>query len=110
MKAHRFAYELANDVLPERLFVCHRCDTPACVNPAHLFLGTHDENMADCVAKARSSHGARNRGAKLSEKSVQEMRRIYELGANTQASLAEMFGVSNQIVSYVVRRKVWKHV
>ena len=53
--AHRVAYELTHGVVPDtRIFVCHSCDTPGCCNPAHLFLGSHDDNMADMKAKRRA--------------------------------------------------------
>lgn len=51
--AHRFAWELTNGAVADGLFVCHHCDTPLCVRPDHLFLGTHTENMRDMLAKGR---------------------------------------------------------
>ena len=110
--AHRLAYELVNGPIPDGLFVCHRCDNPPCVNPAHLFLGTNAENNADAGAKghmARDTSGDRNPSSRLTSQDVVAIREMHRAGA-TCTALGRVFGVSRQAVSLAARGETWKGV
>lgn len=124
MKTHRLAWEWARGPIPAGMFICHNCDTPACVRPDHLFLGSNRDNMADMRAKGRSLTGDRNtmrqrpecvpRGERqgrsmLTAKQVQEIRQRFANGEQGQ-SLAQVFGVSRGLIYSIVRHRRWGHV
>lgn len=106
--AHRFSWELAYGPIPNGLFVLHRCDNRRCVNPKHLFLGTHDENMQDMSAKGRGTNSRKGKSprAKLSESQVGEIRRLAASGV-LQKEIGEKFGICQRQVSRIVCRHNW---
>jgi len=105
--AHRLAWELTNGPIPDRLYVCHTCDNPGCVNPLHLFAGSQTENQRDMAQKGRSNRGANRWSAKLTREEVWRMRELYATGTHSQRVLAKRFGVSQPQVSHIVRREQW---
>jgi hypothetical protein len=109
-QAHRVAYELQVGPVPDGLLVLHRCDNRRCVRRSHLRLGTHEANMADMVKKERQVRGERNNTAKLTEEQVLEIRTIYAAKQATQTELGLRYGVTQAMISEVVRGKSWKHL
>lgn len=110
--AHRFSWELANGrPVPAGLHVMHACDNPACVNPAHLSVGTRSDNMRDCVAKGRharrSTPGEAHPNHKLKAVQVIEMRQR-AAGGESRRTLALAYGVSKHLVSLIVNRRAWR--
>jgi hypothetical protein len=140
--AHRVAWQLFRGPIPDGIEVCHNCpngDNPACVNPDHLFLGTHADNMADAARKGRSASGERsgirmhperypkgedhpwkrienfavgekNTQAKLTAEQIAQIRDRYAKGGITQRALAGEFGVHQVTVSKIVKGQRWRHV
>jgi hypothetical protein len=111
--AHRVSFELNIGKIPPGQMVLHHCDNRACVNPEHLFLGTHTDNMRDMVAKGRHRNGNR-KGMKhplaiLTDNQVIEIRRLYTTGL-TQSKIAGMFHVSRGTVCSITRRVNWAHI
>jgi transcriptional regulator with XRE-family HTH domain len=109
-KAHRVALELSGVDVPDDLKVCHTCDMTGCCNPAHLFLGTHQDNVDDMVQKNRHTRvPGENHGAwKLSDAQVDEIKARKAAGA-VQKHLAQEYGVSEALISLIVRGMLRKH-
>ena len=111
-RAHRIAWALLRGPIPVGMSVLHRCDVRLCVNPAHLFLGTQQDNIRDSIAKGRfntgpcSSPGERNSKARLTEGAV----RFIRASALSRAALARLFGVAPSTVRYALRGTTWAHV
>lgn len=109
--AHRFMWTLENGPIPKGMYICHHCDNPSCVNPAHLFLGTPKDNAHDKVSKGRANHprGEKSGLSKLTENDVKDIRHMYAVG-HTQEEIAGQYCVSRVSISYIVNRVTWKHV
>jgi hypothetical protein len=107
--AHRISWLVHRGPIPARLRVLHRCDNPPCVNPAHLFLGTQQDNISDMVAKRRhrsSKPGERNGRARLTTERVNAIRAAHAAG-RLQIHLAAEYGVGVSTINRVVRRLNW---
>ena len=109
-RAHKVAWELTHGPVPAGLCVCHSCDNPACQNPHHLFLGTPADNLRDSLDKGRFPTGENNYCHKLSSEHVVMIRQAYATGQISQQFLADTFGVSQNIISQITRRKKWRRV
>lgn len=93
--------------IPVELEVCHRCDNRACVNPKHLFLGTHQDNIRDRTAKGREARGDKIGIAKLDWPKVGEIRSLLARG-ELQRVIADKFGVDPSVISEIKTEKIWK--
>lgn len=125
--AHRVAWILTHGAIPPGMDVLHHCDNPPCVNPAHLFTGTHTDNMRDMFAKGRRHtvtpsgerhwsrrlpermpRGERHGMARLTAEQAAAIRVAYARGDVTQRELAARYGVSRPTVSAIVTGRHWK--
>lgn len=102
--AHRYAYELEVELIPDGLFLCHKCDNPACVRPSHMFVGTQADNMMDSARKGR------HHNQKLTPEIVREIRSLYRPFTYGYKRIGKRFGLSHAHVRDVVKGRIWAHV
>lgn len=115
--AHRYAWTLANGPIPDGLWVLHSCDNPPCCNPAHLFLGTQQDNVDDMCSKRRhwahkgmsGNRGTKNGRAKLNDADVHLIRHRFACG-ESQSRIALDYPVSRIKIGHIVRRESWSHL
>lgn len=102
------AWENKNGPVPGGLYVCHKCDVRACINPDHMFLGTYDDNMADMDRKGRRRivFGSACGSAKLTEEQVREIRAL----SGTHQGIADKFGLTQSQISRIISRQSWAQV
>jgi len=106
IRAHRFVWTLAFGAIPKGLGVLHRCDTPSCVRPECLFLGTNLDNQRDCTQKGRKPHGTKHWKAKLTAEDV----RFIRASPLSSRQIAPRFGVAHMHIRKIRQRKSWKHL
>ncbi len=104
MRANRVSYELHFGEIPKGLDVLHKCDNPPCVNPNHLELGNHQQNMQDMTHRGRNVP----RGRHLRPADVVEIKSLLEAGERTSV-IARKFDVGDSTISNIKSGRVWKH-
>lgn len=105
--AHRVSFEMVNGKIKKGMNVLHKCDIPSCVNPNHLWLGSHKENMKDMYKKGRACTGEDRPQSKLTIKKVEYIRERYKIGDISQRELAKEIGISQPILCQVINKKRW---
>jgi hypothetical protein len=109
--AHREAWIAAKGPIPAGLLVCHTCDTPRCVNVAHMFLGTHKDNADDMIRKGRWRTGVPKNGySKHSAKITPETVVLIRESPETGVSMARKYGLAEDTVRRIRHRITWKDI
>lgn len=110
-RASRISFQIENGIInSSKIEVCHLCDNPPCVNPNHLFLGTHMDNMINAVKKRRMRHGDNHSSKSLSSEIVKEARKRYIPKVVTARMLALEFGVNDKTLAAAIRGTNWRHL
>lgn len=109
IRAHRFSYAYFISDVPGHMVVRHKCNVPACVNPFHLLLGTHLDNIKDRQDQDRQAKGSSNGSAVLTEEQVMKIKTLLSMGASV-TDTAELFGVGTSTISGIKNGISWRHV
>lgn len=108
-KIHRHIYEECFGEIPKGLIIRHKCDNPSCINPEHLEVGTHQDNIKDMMLRGRQAKGTKKPLSKLNENDVLIIKKSL-LNGETNRNLAKKFKVDESIISNIKNNKMWKHV
>lgn len=106
--AHRWSYQYHKGLLHPKLNVCHSCDNSICVNPDHLWQGTHQDNMIDRDIKGRQPRGESQGSSKLTEQDILEIRDLY--GHMKTKDIADKYKIGPQHVRRIGNKQAWKHI
>ena len=111
VRAHRVSYEMYYTRISSEILVCHSCDNPSCVNPEHLFLGTHQDNMDDKIRKGRTNpvKGQDHPSATLSNLQVSLIKCCIADGKDNH-HIASIFKTSHRVISKIRTGETWKHI
>ena len=112
---HRVSYEMAHGGIPDGCIICHKCDSPCCVNPSHLYAGTKKTNAWDAIRAGtfHYTHPGRGEGhpnSKLTEQNVRDIRDDRVFDGTPYRKLASKYGVSYRAISNIIHRRSWAHV
>lgn len=108
-RAHRLSFQLNKGAIPKDGIICHKCDTPSCINPDHLFMGSHADNMEDRNKKKRQAFGERNAASVLCEADVLCIK-IRLKDGDSHRAIAKDYSVSKSTITWISLGKTWRHL